>query len=411
MTPLRIVAVVILTAQGVGLWLDGLTFVTAVFGVAAVAGLPWLWPVPQDAGSAPTDIAAPAPRPALDEGVLADGIADPVLVLDGERIVRANRAARTRFGEHIDGEDVRVVIRHPALLEMIAGPAATDRAQSMELTGLGRPGTWWEARTSPVPNGGLIVSLVDRTAARAADRTRTDFVANASHELRTPLSAILGFVEALGEEAGADPTLRAKFLDVIAREARRMGRLIEDLLSLSRIEAGRHAAPDEPISLSSLARRVAGELGDVRVELEVDDGLADVAGDEPQLRQLLANLVENGLKYGRPGTPVRVTVGAHDGRLAEIRVVDEGEGVAAEHLPRLTERFYRVDPGRSRKVGGTGLGLAIAKHIVERHRGTLRIASIVGQGTTVTVRLPLVRANGRSASPPTAKVPQPGAVI
>ena len=410
MTPLRIVAVAILAAWGLGLWLDGLTATTALFGVAALAGLPWLSRTPRSVPVEPVDIVPPTPPPVVDESVLADGIADPVLVLDGERIVRANRAARARFGEHIDGEDVRVVIRHPALLEMIAGPAATDRAQSMELTGLGRPGTWWEARTTPVPNGGLIVSLVDRTAARAADRTRTDFVANASHELRTPLSAILGFVEALGDEAGADPALRAKFLDVIAREARRMGRLIEDLLSLSRIEAGRHAAPDEPVSLPSLARRVAGELGDGRVELDVDDGLADVAGDEPQLRQLLANLVENGLKYGRPGTPVRVTVGAHDGRLAEVRVGDEGEGVAAEHLPRLTERFYRVDPGRSRKVGGTGLGLAIAKHIVERHRGTLRITSTVGQGTTVIVRLPLVRGGGGLISRPNA-VCQPGAVI
>ena len=175
-----------------------------------------------------------------------------------------------------------------------------------------------------------------------------------------------------------------------------MQRLVEDLLSLSRIESERFAPLGESVSLPSLALRVVADLKSrgveagrtLRVEAEEETG-PHVPGDAAQLGQLLTNLVENGLKYGRPNTPVTIRVARVDERLALLEVADEGEGVASEHLPRLTERFYRVDPGRSRRVGGTGLGLAIAKHIAERHRGTLRIASVPGTGTTVSVRLPL----------------------
>ena len=228
-------------------------------------------------------------------------------------------------------------------------------------------------------------------------------MANASHELRTPLSAILGFVEALKDDAGEDAALRVRFLGTVHREAERMQRLIEDLLSLSRIESERRAPPDSAVSLKALARQVASELTTRglppgrTVRVEAEDTLADVAGDALQLHQLLVNLVENGLKYGRADSPVVIRLSHHDDRLAQLRVVDQGDGVAAEHLPRLTERFYRVDPGRSRRVGGTGLGLAIAKHVVERHRGTLRITSELGQGTTVTVRLPFARSATRAA--------------
>lgn len=393
MSPARVAPVLLLAALLTGVWLDGFGWDSLLFALVAAALV--FFPVVRPAARPPVraEEQATGGEP-LDETMLADAIADPVVVLDGDKVVQANRAARGRFGDHIAGEDVRVAFRHPAFLELIGSAAVRHTPQSLELTGLGKPGAWWEARSAPLPGGRLIVHLVDRTSARAADRTRTDFVANASHELRTPLSAILGFVETLKDEAGNDPELRFRFLGTMQREAERMQRLIEDLLSLSRIESERRAPPDSAVSLTGLARRVADELSTRglsagrTIRVDAEKGLADVAGDGLQLHQLLMNLVENGLKYGRIDSPVVLHVSRHDERLAQLRVVDEGEGVSPEHLPRLTERFYRVDPGRSRRVGGTGLGLAIAKHVVERHRGTMRITSVLGQGTTVTVRLP-----------------------
>ena len=397
MTPARVAPALLILSVVAGSMVGGFGWDTALFAAAALVAT---WALhaasPRRDPAAELPKAVPMPKRS-DEARLTDAIADPVIVLDGERVVQANRASRDRFGEHIVDEDVRVSFRHPAFVELIGSPAARRSPQSLDLTGLGKPGVWWEARTAPLPDGRLIVHLVDRTAARAAERTRTDFVANASHELRTPLSAILGFVETLKEEAGEDPQLRVRFLGTVQREAARMGRLIEDLLSLSRIESERRAAPGDAVSLVAIARQVVGELSTRglppgrTLRVEAMEPLRAVAGDPLQLHQLLTNLVENALKYGRAGSPVLIQLARVDARLAELRVVDEGDGVAAEHLPRLTERFYRVDPGRSRRVGGTGLGLAIAKHVVERHRGTLRITSVPGTGTVVAVRLPFAR--------------------
>lgn len=396
MSPARIAPVLLVIALVAGVWLDGFGWYSLLFACAAAAFV--FFPIVRPTARPPVTTTEQAiEAEPFDEAMLADAIADPVVVLDGDTVVQANRAARERFGEHIAGEDVRVAFRHPAFLELIGSGAVRHAPQSLELTGLGKPGAWWEARTAPLPGDRLIVHLVDRTSERAADRTRTDFVANASHELRTPLSAILGFVETLKDEEGNDPELRVRFLGTVQREAERMQRLIEDLLSLSRVESERRAPPDSAVSLTALARRVADELSTRglpagrSIGVDADEELADVVGDGLQLHQLLMNLVENGLKYGRGDSPVVLHVSRHDDRLAQFRVVDEGEGIAPEHLPRLTERFYRVDPGRSRRVGGTGLGLAIAKHVVERHRGTMRITSVLGQGTTVTVRLPFAR--------------------
>jgi two-component system, OmpR family, phosphate regulon sensor histidine kinase PhoR len=241
--------------------------------------------------------------------------------------------------------------------------------------------------------GTRLIHLIDRSARHAVDRARTDFVANASHELRTPLAAILGFVETLRDEkAGDDPVIRARFLTVMDAEARRMQRLIDDLISLSRIESEKHALPDTRVALPALIRRVAGEIGTGSADslrLELDDSAAEISGDDAQLSQLLHNLVGNAIKYGRAGTAVTIAL-KPAGHQVRLSVTDQGEGIAAEHIPRLTERFYRVDDGRSRSLGGTGLGLAIVKHIVERHRGRLDIASTVGTGTTVTVTFPAV---------------------
>ncbi|HWU96463.1 MAG TPA: ATP-binding protein, partial [Sphingomonas sp.] len=241
-------------------------------------------------------------------------------------------------------------------------------------------------------DGRRIVHLVDRTGSYATERIRVDFVANASHELRTPLASLLGYVETLEDGAGEDPGLRERFLKIMHGEARRMQRLIDDLISLSRIEAEKYRAPDNPVALGELIDEVCLELSGVPRAADVVTEIAEVTpvrGDASQLSQLLHNVIGNAMKYGREGTPILVSLVPEGDSMVRLSVTDQGDGIPPEHLPRLTERFYRVDPGRSRTIGGTGLGLSIVKHIVERHRGRFDIASVVGKGTTVSVLLPL----------------------
>jgi two-component system phosphate regulon sensor histidine kinase PhoR len=240
----------------------------------------------------------------------------------------------------------------------------------------------------------MLVRLRDKSEAHAAEQMRVDFVANASHELRTPLATVVGYAETLREQGEElDPETRDRFTAIVHDEARRMQRLVEDLISLSRIEAERFSTPREALSLADLveqvveeSRRAATKCGsDLLVEAEPD--LPSVVGDPIQILQLIENLVSNALRYGRAGTPVTIRL-ARNGAMIRLSVSDEGEGIASEHIPRITERFYRVDPSRSRALGGTGLGMAIVKHIVERHRGRLAIESVVAQGTTFHVLLP-----------------------
>ena len=356
------------------------------------------------------DEAAPAPvAGATVEPLLApvlDAVAEPVLLVADGTVALANRAARALLGQHIVGEDARVAIRHPAATERLA--AAEVDEQPVELVGLGPLEQRWRMRVSAVGDGRRLVHLTDQTQAHAAERMRVDFVANASHELRTPLAAVLGFIETL-EEAGDEPDTRARFLGIMGNEAHRMQRLVEDLISLSRIEAEKYLAPAAAVDLGALIEEVQAELAGASdgrerdLAVRIEPGVPLVSGDRVQLSQMLHNLVGNALKYGRAGTPVVVTLG-REGALVRLTVADRGEGIAAEHLPRLTERFYRVDTGRSRSLGGTGLGLAIVKHIVERHRGRFGIASRVGEGTTVTVTLPpqspdLLSSSGHGRAP------------
>ena len=353
-------------------------------------------------GSAAVLLAASVPPPtyrlnadversdAPDADALLDALDEPVVVIDGTHVSRANRAARVLLGDHILDQDVRLAIRHPAAAERLM--QLRDDTAAVDLVGLGARDQHWAMRVARAGNYRL-VHLSDRTAGAAADRIRVDFVANASHELRTPLASLLGFIETLREGAGDDPQVRNRFLAVMDDEARRMERLVGDLMSLSRIEAEKFRVPDTPVDLIALARIVCNELsvgGGARGHdlAMAADGEAKVLGDRVQLSQLLHNLAGNAMKYGRAGTPVTIAIDAQGGDLVRLSVSDQGDGIPPEHLPRLTERFYRVDPGRSRAVGGTGLGLAIVKHIVERHRGRLVVESVAGQGSTFTVLLP-----------------------
>jgi two-component system phosphate regulon sensor histidine kinase PhoR len=248
---------------------------------------------------------------------------------------------------------------------------------------------------APIEDGTLFVRLVDRSEAHAAEKMRVDFVANASHELRTPLATLVGYAETLREQGDEiDRPTRERFTAIVHEEAKRMQRLVEDLISLSRIEAERFTTPTDPLRLADVVAEAreswraaaAGRGSEIRMEAEAD--LPAVTGDRNEVLQLVDNLLGNALRYGRPGTPVRVRMQREDG-MVRLTVSDEGEGIAPEHIPRITERFYRVDASRSRALGGTGLGLAIVKHIVERHRGRLKIESVVGKGTDAHVLLPV----------------------
>lgn len=329
--------------------------------------------------------------------VLLDVLDEPALIVRRGSILRANAAAKELLGTGIEGSDVRLAIRNPKALSQILPGAVGD----VEVSGIGGFGRPWLLSIRQLSDNRILVRFIDRSAAAAAEKMRVDFVANASHELRTPLTAIVGYAETLADEDDLESAVRIKFGQTIRAEARRMLRIIEDLMGLSRIEADRFVSPGDIVALGEVVRsaveqlRQAAGLGNYEVVVDVSPDLPTIAGDHAQLLQLCDNLLSNAVRYGRglDGQPVRVSVDSIDGSV-RITVADSGQGIAADHLPRLTERFYRVDAARSRETGGTGLGLAIVKHIVERHRGTLELRSKPGKGTTVVVTLPVARPTG-----------------
>ena len=330
-------------------------------------------------------IANPLLRPLL------DALDDPALVIEGGAVRLANLAARTLLGRAIEGADIRIAIRHPRALEFILA----GRPGDLEISGIGEIGRPWRLSLRRISAGAQLLRLVDRSTAHAAEKMRVDFVANASHELRTPLTTVLGYAESI-EDGDLEPDLAVKFATTIKSEAKRMLRIIEDLMGLSRIEADRFVAPTAEVSIADVIRSAVenvrplahGRDCDIRVELQEE--LPAIRGDFPQLVQMVDNLLSNALRYGctDKSNVIRASAVAENGSI-RIAVTDSGPGIAREHLPFISRRFYRVDPARSRDSGGTGLGLAIVKHIVERHRGTLSVESKVGKGTTVTVTLPI----------------------
>ncbi|TPG56951.1 two-component sensor histidine kinase [Roseomonas nepalensis] len=338
------------------------------------------------------------------DAAIVEALPDPLIVLaEDRRPLRANAAARRFFGAGAGGGE-EAFLRHPGIAGAVDRALAEGAVQSAEVV-LPVPvardlSTAVIPLDPPLSDGGrLLVVLADRTQARAAERMRADFVANASHELRTPLASIMGFVETLRGPAEGDAEASRRFLAIIAEQAERMRRLIEDLLGLSRIEMTEHQAPTGAARLDELARAEAEAMAPLfaargaRLALELAPATAAPA-DPGQLSQVLRNLMENAVRYGREGGQVVLSVralAAPEGPLPPgvlLRVADDGPGIAREHIPRLTERFYRVDAGRGRGAGGTGLGLAIVKHIVSHHRGQLLIESEPGRGTVMRVWLP-----------------------
>lgn len=338
---------------------------------------------------------------------LIENSSTPVLVTDTNTIAIANRSARKLLGTHIVEQDARVVFRQPAAIALID----KSRGGQAIVRGLVRRQDIWRINRQVIDDRLAVLELINQSAEADISRAHTDFVANASHELRTPLASILGYVETLSESGESfDAPTSQRFLGTIEREAKRMQSLISDLMSLSRVEAEKHDVPQQNLELVPLIERSARDAAGA----ERADRLAfdweqhpTIQGDQQQIEQVIRNLVDNALKYGAADTPVTIRVDhSHMGE-ARICVSDQGEGIAAEHVPHLTRRFYRTDPGRSRASGGTGLGLAIVKHIVERHRGRLDIESEEGVGTKVTARFPIVEASDgeTGAEPKSDSVP------
>jgi two-component system, OmpR family, phosphate regulon sensor histidine kinase PhoR len=318
---------------------------------------------------------------------ILDHLGLPALLIDHGQLVFANQAATALLGNHIVGQDVRIALRIPAAVELIA----SDQGGRAQISGLSVPGSIWDMTCQILADGQRFVTLHDASAQASISRAHTDFVANASHELRTPLAAILGYVETLLDpKAGEDTATRQRFLGIVQREARRMQSLVDDLMSLSRIEASKHEVPSDRVDLVSLAHEVAGELSGARIVIDANVAQAMIAGDRGQMAQVLRNLFDNAIKYGASGGEISVAIEATKTGWISLSVHNEGEGIAPEHLPRLTERFYRADASRSREAGGTGLGLSIVKHSVERHRGRFDISSRAGQGTTASLMLRLL---------------------
>ena len=335
-----------------------------------------------------------APLPPMTR-VLLDQLPMPVMLLDdNEQVLFVNRSMRDVLGPGLDRKRASSVLRNPDVLEAIAearGGRATNVPFSLPVP-IERYFQAYAARISVSPSVTALL-LHDLTVVRRSEQLRADFIANASHELRTPLAAVSGFIDTLRGHAKEDEAARAQFLDIMSVEAARMRRLIDDLLSLSRIEMNEHVKPEGRIPLESVVRQAINALkplaaqDGITMTMEVQPGMAPVIGDQDELVQLFQNLIHNAIKYGREQGMVQVTVGQSEGQVfAAIR--DNGEGIAAGAIPRLTERFYRVDVKRSRERGGTGLGLAIVKHIINRHQGRLGIESRPGEGSTFTVFLP-----------------------
>ena len=386
----------------------------------------------------PAAAQAPSAAPDLPPfATILDRLPDPLMViaaeeaddLTGRRFVFANAAARELFRIQRNGTLLVTAVRNPQVLEAVDEALFGGVERAVEYETGGSQGRSWIAYVRPLSEaagGSRLAMLVmrDETDARRSERTRADFLANASHELRTPLASLSGFIETLRGHAKDDPDAREAFLSIMQAQAERMARLIDDLMSLSRIELNEHIAPLGRVDLAMAAIDVIDALGPQAREKTVSfdpvlppRGAAVVEGDRDQIIQVIQNLVDNAIKYTPSEGVVRVEIypglsvdaaatprdpaaarmslltpdHAAGERYAILRVTDRGPGLAREHLPRLTERFYRVEGQKSGDRSGTGLGLAIVKHIMNRHRGGLTVESVQGEGATFSIYLPMAK--------------------
>jgi len=328
---------------------------------------------------------------------IVDALPHPALMLDFDyKILSANEAAENLFKSPLKGMDFVRIVRQPSAIKCLNKSVKTGKLKTCDLVlHLQTPRTY-KANAAPLVGMGgdcILFTLIDISAEIDAEKSRSTFVANVSHELRSPLTSLMGIVETLQGPARNDVKARDNFLNLMQGETERMSRLVGDLLSLSKFEAKEHLPPDGQVDISKLLLRIMAVLSETKTEyknrvvLDIPEDLHLITGDADELTEVFQNLIENALKYSGPKTIVAVSIVEAANEIT-ITINDKGEGIAPKHLPRLTERFYRVDKGRSREAGGTGLGLAITKHILNRHRGRLSIKSKVGVGSTVSVTLP-----------------------
>jgi two-component system phosphate regulon sensor histidine kinase PhoR len=327
---------------------------------------------------------------------ILNSMSEGVVVLDPDlRVSLVNRATAEMLGFQgdVSGRLLIELIRHPGVKELLVG--------SIEELDFEHGDRHFLARASTlVSQRGLVVVLADITRLKRLEKVRRDFVANVSHELKTPLSAVIGFTEALRDGAGETPQTRGDFIERIRKQSARMARLVDDLLELSALESQEARTDAVPVKAISLAEKAVENLSQAARDRTQEISISGspvwgslVAADEQRIVQALGNMLDNAVKYSPEGTEIGLDCRLKEGML-EISVSDHGPGIAAEHLPRLFERFYRVDKSRSRELGGTGLGLAIAKHIVELHGGKVGVESELGRGSRFWLALPLAEKNG-----------------
>ncbi|AKI02344.1 phosphate regulon sensor kinase PhoR [Hoeflea sp. IMCC20628] len=369
----------------------------AIVGYAAFAAGLLAWPSGKAAKQ--SRAAGQSDKVAQTDFAVVEALDLPTVVFDADTLVlRQNAAARSLVGAYPERASLSARIRSPAILDLVARVMARGVPESVEHAERVPSERWHEVRVAPVAGNPVsgsqlyVLTFRDLTEARRMDRMRTDFVANASHELRTPLASLMGFIETMQGPARDDEAARIRFFAIMLDQAQRMARLIDDLLSLSRLEMRAHVAPDGQVDLGRTIthvvdslRPMANDLG-VEIQLSLPDKAVTISGDVDELIQVFSNLVENACKYGQAGKRVEVTVADTDSEGAQVTIQDFGPGIAKEHVPRLTERFYRVDVETSRTKKGTGLGLAIVKHILTRHRARLIIRSTPGEGSTFIVK-------------------------
>ncbi|HEY1836878.1 MAG TPA: ATP-binding protein [Rhizomicrobium sp.] len=387
---------------GRGLIAGGLAVLALAGAIAAGFQVRRLNPIALGAGD-DVDVEVMAP---LARAVFAQ-LPDPLMLLDASgRVLFANAAMASVVGLDAQSKHVSSVWRVPAVLQAVARTLEDGAPTTGEFSTpvpVARHYQVYARRIDQAPHLTVLL-LHDVSAVKRAEQARADFIANASHELRTPLAAVSGFIDTLRGHAKNDEAAREQFLAIMSEEAGRMRRLIEDLMSLTRIELNEHVPPSGDVDVGDAVRNAVASLqglanaDDVTVSIAAPPASPHVAGERDELIQLFQNLIHNAIKYGREHGHVWIEFSQSSaplpGRrgavpLISISIRDDGEGIAREAIPRLTERFYRVDVKRSRERGGTGLGLAIVKHIVNRHGGRLQIESKPGEGSTFTVILPV----------------------
>ncbi len=393
---LAMFAIILLAAFG---WLPSYIALPAIVAVATLMAVEIRFASRGIAIDAAPRLVPAAADPTAGLAALINALPEPALLVDrASTVIAGNVPAAAVFGRIRTGEPISFTIRNPQIIEAIRA-AAGGQTQRFEINERFPAERALEAHVAPVVFAHelpelFLLSFRDLTQERRLAQMRTDFVANASHELRTPLASLLGFIDTLQGPARDDAKARDKFLKIMGEQARRMSRLINDLMSLSRIELSLHLQPQTRVDLAGIVAQVCdtmtplAEEQNVALTLKREAAEAFVLGDRDELIRVFENLVENALKYGASGKRVEVTLSAAAGEAA-VSVRDFGSGIAPEHLPRLTERFYRVDVETSRAQGGTGLGLSLAKHVLARHRGTLSIESEPGKGAIFTARIPL----------------------